>query len=337
MVAEMYEHDYAQFHKRPAWHMIGNVVDEALSPKENLPGAKMDWGIDQRTLFTQNAVGEFVPVPTHVANYRDDAEILLGVVSSDFCPVSNAEMADFCEALSENGDVKCESVGSIKNGKRVWFLLKGEPFNVANNDEIFPYILVSNGHDGKTSFRVTPTTIRVVCSNTMHMVIPRADTGELGKSAIAIYHTGSVMERVVEAQNALRHYGKAMQETKEVINTLANKEVNSEEVQKFFLECYTADFGDVPVNPQNKKEERRRERSMSAFNSFSRRFDDEKTISGTSLWNAYNAYSGLVQHDRKARGQDDADRIEKRVDSNLFGLNQARTHHALERAFTMAG
>ena len=98
----------------------------------------------------------------------------------------------------------------------------------------------------------------------------------------------------------------------------------------------TADFGDVPDNPQDKKEERQRDKATSAFNSFSRRFDDERAVAGSNLWNAFNAYSGLVQHDMKARGKNDADRIEKRVTSNLFGLNSERINSAIQLAYAMA-
>jgi len=83
------------------------------------------------------------------------------------------------------------------------------------------------------------------------------------------------------------------------------------------------------------KEERRRNKAMSAYNSFTRRFDDERNIAGASAWNMLNAYTGLVQHDQKTRGADDDQRVERRVESNLFGLNQARTQAAFQRALAV--
>ena len=245
-------------------------------------------------------------------------------------------MADFCEALRDEGDVKVETAGSIRSGRRTWFLLKGEEFHVAKGDQILPYILVSNGHDGGACFRVTPTTVRTVCSNTIHMVIPRLDIGELGDSAIAVRHMGDVMERVQEARNALKHYNKVLEETKQVMDHLASKNVTREQVDNFFLESYTESYGSIPANPQNEKEERQRARARSALLSFSKRFDEEREVAGSTIWTAFGAWSGLVQHDQKARGADDEDRIEKRVVSNLFGLNANRTSAALQRAFTIA-
>lgn len=331
MVAEMYEHDNAVFYKEPAWHGNGIVVDEAWTPRHAAEKI-MGFSVDQVPLMYM-LDGKRVICESHVMNIRSDTKEEFGIVSANYQPIQNVQVADFCEALRDEGDVRVESAGTIRNGKRIWFLLQGERFEVALGDTMAPYILVSNGHDGSSTFRVTPTTVRVVCSNTLHMVIPRMDDGSLRQSAISIRHTLNVMERVADAKTALAAYGTARDATRQLANDLASKDVNSQDVQAFFLESYTEDYGEIPSNPQNKKEERRRERSLSAYTSFTRRFDDEKGIAGTSAWNMFNSYSGMVQHDAKAYGRDDADRVERRVDQNMFGLNQDRTQAALGRAF----
>jgi len=340
MTAGFTETDGVILHRKSAWHNLGIVVQgDAPTPRDGLRQIGAEWGVDQRPLFTLNASGEQVPLNTHVANYRADNGYLLGVVSNTYQPIQNVEVADFCEVLADEsaGQVRCESIGTIYGGKKIWFLLKGELFSVGPSDEVYPYILISNGHDGDTVFRVTPTTIRVVCRNTLGMAVPAEnDTGALAKSAIAIRHTGSIMERVEEARKALRHYGEVLEQNKSVINSLVAKDVSREDVERFFLESYTADFGDIPANTKTAVEENRRDRAMSAYGSFSKRFDDERAIAGANYWNAFNAYSGLIQHDKKARGKDDITRVTKRVDSNLFGLNQTRTMDAFDRAYRAA-
>lgn len=322
-----------------AWHGLGLVVPQEFTPKQGLEYAGIDWGVEQRPVYTFDDAGEKILIPSCMANYRADTKKFFGVVSAGYQVVQNWQMADFCEALLgvEDGKVFCESVGSIRGGAMVWFLLRGESFQVGRNDAIYPYIAVSNGHDGSTTFRVTPTTIRVVCSNTLHAAVPGIDGGEmLGQSALSIRHYGSIMDRIDEARNALAHYGETLEKHKAVINTLTGKQVDSEAVKQFFLESYTADFGDIPDNPKTKVEENRRDRALSALASFSRRFDDEKQIAGTNYWNVLNAYTGTIQHDKKARGRDDEDRVEKRLGSNLFGLNQDRSQAALQRAYSAA-
>ena len=351
MSHEIGEHDKIILHKQPACHGLGIIVEDAPTPLEALVMAGLDHDIIQRPLITRRhekrefevdgkMCGREVMVQeiveSHVANYRSDTNTLIGVVSAKYQPIQNKVMAEFCEALVEEGDVKCETVGSIRNGAKLWFLLKGDSFEVANGDEIYPYFLVSNGHDGQTMFRGTPSTIRAVCSNTLHAVIPNMDTGTLGSSAFRFKHTSNILDRVEEARAAIKNYTTIQEGFKEVIGVLSSKDMNQEDVQKFFLENYTRDFGEIPSNPKDGHERRRYDKAQSALSSFSQRFDSELLISGASAWNALNSYTGLIQHDQKARGGDDADRVEKRVESNLFGLNQERSQAALENAFKMA-
>ena len=337
MAHEITSNDGLVLAKERAWHGLGRVLPEHFTPRQGLELAGLEKHlVIQLPLKAVLPDGTQIDVPESVLNYREDTKDRFGIVSANYQVIPNEHVADFCEALAEEDkQVMCETVGSVQGGRRVWFLLRGDEFQVAHGDSIFPYILVSNGHDGTSPFRVTPTTVRAVCSNTLHAVIPRYDTGELGTSALVIKHTINVMERVEQARIALKHYNQTMNDNRKLMEVLAAKDVNTATAQAFFLECYTRDFGDIPANPQNKVEQNRRDRAADAYGCFSRRFDDERKVAGASVWNCFNSYSGLVQHDKKARGQDDVDRVEKRINSNLFGLSQARTQSALLQAFKM--
>ena len=229
--------------------------------------------------------------------------------------------------------------GSIRNGKKVWFLLKGESFSVRDVDEVRPYILVSNGSDGATGFRCTPTTIRVVCANTLHMVIPNWENENslksLDQAAFSCKHTGNLEGRVEEAKKALQLYGKSLGEHRATIDSLAAKDISTEAIQKFFLECYTRDFGAIPVAPSGKIERNRRDRSVEAYNAMMARFGQEETICGANAWTMFNAYSGWLQNDRKPRGKDAGRNSENRMNSNLFGSSADKTLAAFETALAI--
>ena len=336
MAHEIESTDGLVLHKERAWHGMGVLVEDAPTPREALTLAGIDWGVERRPLYSKDANGNEIAIEEHVANYRADNGNLLGIVSSRYQAVENHEVADFCEAIQLTDEkVRCETAGTIQGGKRMWMLLKGESFDVAKGDTMFPYVLVSNGHDGWTPFRITPTTVRVVCSNTLHAVIPRKgeERGELGSSAFVVRHTYHMMDKIEEAKIALRNFRVAIDGTRQVAELLAAKQVGMDDLQAFFSEFYQTEFGLIPTNPTNKKEENQKKRAMDAYASFTRRFDDEKEIAGASLWCAFNAMSGVIQHDKKSRGQDDANRVVSRVNSNLFGLAQKRTQTALHLAY----
>lgn len=341
MAHEILEHDNVVLYKDAAWHGLGTVVQDAPTPLEALKIAELDFTVLQAPLWAQCPDGGSIEVNDHVLNYRDDTEDQLGIVTNGYLPIQNIQLAEFCWALAEQGDqAKCESAGSIRNGKKVWFLLKGESFSVRGKDEVQPFILVSNGHDGGTALRCTPTTIRVVCSNTLHMVLPSNEReGQIGKAPVAArfvaHHTSTIMDRVEEAKAALQLYGRAITATKELIDQLAAKDVKREDVQAFFLECYTRDFGAFPSNPKNKTEANSRERAMDACNCVFQRFDNERELAGTTAWNLLNSYTGWLTNDRHLRGKDLERVAERKVESKLFGVDADRCLSALATALAL--
>ena len=314
MAHELLSSDNLILTGKPAWHGLGRVLPEAPTVKEACDLA-FPWYVESRDMYDGDDL-----VTGYKRHVRSDNGYQLGVVSDTYKIVQPQDMAEFADALGTDV-VKVETAGSIQGGKRLWFLCRGESFKIGTDDTIVPYLLLSNSYDGTTAFRVTPTTVRVVCSNTLHAVIPKSGD-KLGTAAIVLRHTTNIMDRIAEAKAALESYSRAIEITKDVMLRLATTPMSVEVSKEYFFECYERDFGKVTEGNKAK--------AMSAYDSFSKRYDDG---TGHTAWGAANAYSGLVQHDKKSRGKNDDSRVEKRVESNLFGLNAARTFAAFETAF----
>lgn len=349
MAHEIEQHDDVILHKTPAWHGLGQLVDDAPTPTVALERIGADIEVECLPIVAVRHVerdGILTPTPmqivSHKATYYKGRTTQLGIVGKDYVPIQNRELAEFCEALAEGDDkVLCETAGSIRNQAKVWFLLKGESFSVRGKDEVVPYICASNGHDGQTALRLTPTTVRVVCSNTLHMVIPRKEGGKLSMggrpASFVCHHTRNIKERVEEAKAALALYGRALDSTREVIDALAAKDVTSDKVKQFFLQCYTHDFGPIPTEATTEQEENKMFAAREAFVKVAARFDSEREIAGTSFWNAMNAYTGWLQNEKLPNIKDVAVARERKMVSKLFGIDADRAHHALSIAVALAG
>jgi phage/plasmid-like protein (TIGR03299 family) len=329
--------DGVMLYRQPAWHGLGMVVEDLKTPQEALAACGADWVVDQHPVWIW-AGGKRFQVPDKMANFRSDLDpshedAYLGTVSEQYTPVDNDVLAQFCYDLAEAGkQVTVESCGTLQGGKRVWFLLHGGAFNIGGKDEVKQYLLASNSHDGKGSLRLTPTTVRVVCRNTLNMVVPATDTGVLGQSALCYRHTGSIHDRLETAKAALAAWDHAGEKTRELCDKMAAVTMTDAERQAYFFRRYELDFG--AIDP---KDDRSVGRGADAYLSFRKRWDDEKELTGGSLWGAFNAYSGLVQHDSKARGKDDTARVERRIEGNLFGLQAQRTSAAFGDALQLLG
>lgn len=331
MAHEITETDNVVLNQTPAWHGLGVVVEQAPTPTEALKLAGLDWEVEQWPLYATNGEGDRVALDW-VSNVRLDTKQSLGVVSPGWTPFQNREVADFCEALAEQGDtVRIESAGSIRGGAKIWFLLRSESFAASHDDDIItPYICVSNGFDGGTGFRATPTTVRVVCSNTLHMVIPQVEgRGRMEPAGFMCQHSSNLKQRVEQAKAALKLYGRAVEDQRKLIDGLAAKDVNSDMVKRFFLECYTRDFKAIPDQPG-----KLRDKALDAVASMSDRFERESDQFGANAWVMMNAYTGWLQNDRPSRVKDPQLAREQRAHSKLFATDSKRTLQSLSLALS---
>lgn len=331
----------------PAWHGLGVVVEHAPTPADALKIAGLNWEVEQWALSATNGEGPRLAIDDTVANVRADTKTKLGLVGRGYEPIQNRDLADFCDLLAKEGDtVRCETAGSIRGGAKVWFLLRGESFSVRasrrEDDALSPYILVSNGHDGGTALRCTPTTVRVVCSNTLHAVIPgwEPDTvnRRVGRVAAASYvanHVGDVRRKVDDARAALGLYVASLEKQRERITGLVARDWNSEEVGRFLVQCYASIVKPIPTNPKNETEQRDADKARAAVASMLARFDKEAQRFGPTAWVAVNAFTGWDQHDRAVRLRDPNKAREQRVASALFGDKGDAALHAFALALTM--
>lgn len=323
--------------KKPAWHGLGTVVEHAPTPAEALQIAGLDWNVEQWPLTAlQNDVS--IDAATHVANIRADTRSLLGVVGVGYAPVQNAELAAFCAALGEargegEGGVRVESAGSIRGGKRVWFLVRGESIWVNPKDEVKPYLLVANGHDGSLSVTFQPTTIRVVCRNTLHASLAE---GERQGTLVRYRHEGRIADKLSEAKRALGLLQNASDRFARQARVLDARSMGRDELQRFWMKVYTASIDEIPQNPTSTAETRRVEQCKRVLGQWATSFDQELQAMRTSAtaWTALNAVTNWLDHHRVVRGASESARADRRVDSNWWGPSAEAKAKALSLALT---
>lgn len=341
MAHEIESNDQVVLTKRRAWHGLGIVVEDAPTPTEAFKLGGLDWTVEQRPVAVQDTNDQYGNADGWVANVRSDDNSLLAIVRSSFEPIQNLELAEFAEALNDQGQVKVETVGTIRGGRKVWALCKTETMiDIAKGDQIQPYVLLSNGHDGSAAFRVTPTTVRVVCSNTLHAVIPNTEGADrsLSECVFKARHTASIKDRVAEARSALDVFFKGIDGVTELGRELAGKTVDRKWLESFWLEVYMSDFGKIDLAPSadDKTGIRRKQRALDAVATMARRFDREAQKFGANRWIAANAYTGWLQHERSYRGSKQDDAADRRAHMTLLGDDAGRTVKAFEHALVSA-
>lgn len=314
MSHELTNTDTLTLAKTGAWHGIGNVMPDHFSIRTALDVGGMNWRVERKQLITQDA---HQPVD-RFANVRSDTGEVLGTVGANYTVLQNHELARYV-AGTLGDKVKLDSAGSLRGGKDVFFLAALEPFDVTIGDRVNPYALFSNAHDGSRSFRVMPTSVRVVCANTLNAAMNKTD-------GISIRHTSSLLDTIDAAQEAL---GVAIQSgsvLRRQAQEMAHREMGSAELQSFFVMVYQRAYGAIPTNPQDAQEERKVRRAASRIADWSILFEQpQNRIGGTHLWGALNAVTEWADHSRKASD---------RMHSNLLGSGAAFKAGALDYALS---
>lgn len=307
-----------------AWHGLGRVLPDAFSTEEALRHAGLSWRVEQEPLvLAKNGAS----VPDMVANIRSDTQQVLGIVGADYSVLQNEDLATFVDEVAQGAEnVRLETAGSLREGREVFMLARMESFDAAPGDEVARYGLFSNSHDGSKRFRVLPTSVRVVCNNTLTMAL---STGR--RDGIAIKHSKGMLDQIEEARAALTKAQQEGEQFEHLVGGLARHQMTQEDLRGFFASVYQrANRLRIPANPKTESEARALRKATRVVGDWVANLDDEKQqvggIGGTA-WAALNAVTQWADHERTVRvtdatsnGRTEADaQREARVLSNWVG------------------
>lgn len=164
-------------------HGLGTMVQEAPTSKDALILAGLDWQVIQKPIITEDGI----PISGFKANLRETDNRVLGVVTDRYRTIQNHDAFAFTDSLLGEG-VTYETAGSLQNGRRVWMLAKLPQRYIISGDEITPYLVFMNAHDGTGAIKAAMTPIRVVCMNTLNLALSTA------KRSWSTNHVGDIRE-----------------------------------------------------------------------------------------------------------------------------------------------
>jgi len=331
-------------HGQRAWHGLGVEIPDGLTVWPAFEQIGLGWETELLPVVAMysdpDGKKRQFKIPTHNAHVKADDKYLLGMVGAGYRPISNREMAEFADALVEvDKSVVVETAGSLRNGRCIFTLVKlPQNIEVTDEDVLNQYVLIRNSHDGSTSFQVYPTSVRVVCANTLRWSERDAGRG------ISFQHTGDVKTKIEHARLAL---GLITDETKKFeaqVRILAAKHLKKNEVAEYFRSVYDRTFGVVPEHAESddprdtKRFERQLERRDALLARWQTNFENkEQSLDGIrgTAWAAYNAISQWQDHERgRFKSVQESD---GRVHSNLFGTSHAEKMIAFKYALDLCG
>ena len=320
----------AMFAYEPAWHGFGTVVSEAQTSADALRIAGLDWDVRLTDLAAIMPDGTHQQIDTHRATMRTDTGTALGAVGLRYQPLQNREAFAWMDEVVVGGDdplAMWHTCGSLRGGKRVWMLAKlpGQ-VEVTDRDLLDKYVLITNSHDGTGAVRLFPTSVRVVCANTLRLAVSMADRNKTDSGlplGLKLFHTaGGLSRRVAKARELLGVISNAHDGFGEVARQMIATPLNTQQVGDYF---------DTLV-------ERRSDRSKTkVLTQLWDRFGLPTNEGGykANVWTAYNAASEWADHELRVTGKGDV-RAERKFRSVLFGSSHAFKERAWANAIELA-
>lgn len=264
------------------WHGLGSRVDEAQSSIDALRLSGLDWEVQSKRI--QVAGGS--SINGYKANVRSSDGKILGIVTDRYKIVQNKDAFAFTDMLLGEG-VKYETAGSLSDGKRVWLLARMDTTKICG-DDVTPYLVFTNSHDGTGAIKVAMTPIRVVCQNTLTMAIKGA------KRTWSTKHCGDIDGKLEDAKNTLNLANKYMENLKEQSDILTQIMV----VNPVFVEFLHNMF---PISDNASERQRRNiEYQRNALRDIYENKDDIKKFKGTA-WGLMMAACDYAPHFRPLR------------------------------------
>jgi phage/plasmid-like protein (TIGR03299 family) len=267
----------------PCWHGLGTPVKEALTVEMALQMSYQDWDVLSVPVMVNG-----VAVPGYMANVRSTDGRVLGIVSSKYKPVMNREGFAFLDDILKNSSVlKIASAGCLFDGRVVWILAELPSCRILG-DEIVPYIVFSNGHDGKHPVSVAMTPTRVVCNNTLTAALKGA------RRSWSFRHMGDIESRKREASETLQLANQYTEGLTEFAEKMGQKKISSLMLTTFMDTLF----------PMEEDSSDRVKRNVDHFrNQFLDIYinkPDLQNMRGTA-WGLYNAAGDFTSHIQPAR------------------------------------
>ena len=293
------------------WHRLGTRMSGLQTAGEMLSASQADFDVVTTAVAAVDANGEFIRNPNGKPVIIDDSRATvrvnldgsfdgLATVGTRYVVQQNKECLESALAVvgASNGDAVVDTCGVLDGGREFFASIDLgsliiDPAGI--NDKIERYLLVRNGHDGKTAITFANTSIRAVCKNTVIAGMMNA------QRVFTARHTRNAETAMEEAQEVLKistAWASSFQAAaKKMIS------INMPASSKNFSSLIETVFPEKPK--ETERQRKNREQILSTVRAL---YDNERNAGGFGYtgWSAYNAIVEYLDHYRDADGDERA-------------------------------
>lgn len=287
--------------------------DESRNVKAALVAAAIDFTPVLRPVFVENpeALGGIEAVEGRFAVQHPTTGRTFEVVGSGYEPVGASEALNWIQPLVDAGQAEIISAGSTGGGSRVYVQarLTDSEVDVVRGDSIFASVNFATGHDGTLPACAGTSSTRVVCQNTMAMMIRSL--------LFRARHTKNVRDILAAAAIEFAAHRKLTRDQADSFRRMARRKLDDKALVRYVRETLSPGAGqDAEI-------------TVRGVDRIVELAHEAPGATPGTLWGGLNAVTYWATHERGR--SDDA-----RVDANMFGKGTQLIGRAIEVATVFA-
>lgn len=296
---------FAYSDRQTAWHRLGIAMKGLQTPQVMLASAQADYDVvltkvvvcDDNGEQIRNPDGTPIFVPNSRATVRQNADGSfqgLATVGTRFVIQQNREVLDYAMDIvgASKGQAIVDTCGVLHEGKEFFASLDLgtlviDPTGV--NDKIEKYLLVRNGHDGKTPITFANTSVRAVCKNTVIAGLRASER------VFTARHTRNVENAIERAQEVLEFTTEWSKQFTVIAEKMLATPIPKSSVKLMKL----LDVVFPEETQTTDRQQKNRENVLSLVRAI---YDNENNAKGYgyNAWSAFNAVGEYLDHYRDA-------------------------------------
>jgi len=293
------------------WHRLGVAMKGLQTAEEMLATAQADYDVVTTKVAVVDTEGNLITNPDGSSIVIEDSRATvrvnpdgsfdgLATVGTRYVVQQNRECLDYALAIvgASKGDAVVDTCGVLDGGREFFSSLDLgglviDPTGI--NDKIERYLLVRNGHDGKTPITFANTSIRAVCKNTVIAGIGQAPR------VFTARHTRNAEHAIEEAQKVLEistAWATQFQQTAEKLLAISVPQASTQ-LTKILDGVFPTKATDT------ERQKRNRDAVVTLIRGV---YGNEKNAGGYGYngWSAYNAIVEYLDHYRDAKADEKA-------------------------------
>lgn len=271
--------------REATWTNIGTNVEMSTTVAEVLENAGLNYEVDKRPMYIEGGL----TVPDKYATYDVTNNKVKGVVGNTYKILQNRDAFDFVNGIDE--DISFVKAGETKTGM-IYIIGRLNDVTVLG-DQITPYVIFQNGHNGIYTLKTTICPLRIVCQNQFAMSFKESP------NTISIHHSNSMDGRLVEAQKLMQNVAGYMKNFNDTAEELAALKLNGTQPNDIFKAFFEKD-----INKDNERALQVVEDKTTLITNIYN-YDDNQNFKGT-VWGLMNAFADYNTHILPMRNTDTA-------------------------------